>query len=190
MILSRRRMNALYGASDPSPITISDDADESADVQARGESRTEREGMNTTAQDPCSRITRAPSLGSVIRKNRPIGTKREDVSTAILIFSSFLSFDRKNILLGKPGVAFLADLHLVSIDLLLIETLDGSPLADRACSSAVVELIADTCSSMCLGHFPLLIIFTGLLYPKTGGVVNRMRNDPPQSSSVFPPSLS
>lgn len=60
---------------------------------------------------------------------------------------SFFAYGRS--LLGKLSVAFLADLDLVSIDFLLIKALDGSSLADWAGCPSVVELITDTCSSMC-----------------------------------------
>ena len=73
-------------------------------------------------------------------------------SLTLLLSLLFLN----SILLGKLGIAFLADLDLVSVDFLLVKALDSSSLADWACSSPVVELIADTGSSMCFGHLLLL----------------------------------
>ena len=163
MTLSIRRMKERYGARLPSPMTTTNDAEEMALTHGRGDESTSSDGMNTRAAGPSSRMMRAASLASAVAKDSPIGTKREDASTDILTFSSSFFLDLKIILLGKLSVAFLADLDLVPIDLLLVKALDGSPVADRASSPAIVELIADTCSSMCFGHFPLLIRITVLL---------------------------
>ena len=85
----------------------------------------------------------------------PIGEKNEGAAKCILS-SSPSFFLNENILLRKLCVAFLADLDLVSVNLLLVKALDSSSAADWACCSAIVELIADTGSSMCFGHIILL----------------------------------
>ena len=85
----------------------------------------------------------------------PIGEKNEGAAKCILS-SSPSFFLNENILLRKLCVAFLADLDLVSVNLPLVKALDSSSLANRACSSSIVYLIADTRSSMCFGHTLLL----------------------------------
>ena len=96
------------------------------------------------------------SFGVLTVTELPIGVKNEGTVLCILTFSFFF-FQNGIILLRKLCVAFLADFYLVSVNLPLIKALDGSSLADWASCSSIVELIADTCSSMCFGHTFLLI---------------------------------
>ena len=96
------------------------------------------------------------SFAVLILTELPIGEKNEGTALCILTFSFFF-FQNGIILLGKLCVAFLADFNLVSVNLPLIKALDGSSLAYWASCSSIVELIADTCSSMCFGHTLLLI---------------------------------
>ena len=149
-------MNEENALSFLSPTTIRYDADESAPAHERGEVNTERDGMNTTAQGAFSSHMRLASLGESAVSSLPTGKKNEGAAKCILSSSSDF-FLKKAILLGKFSVAFLADLDLVSVDLLLVKALDGCSAANRAGSSAIVELIADTCSSMCFGHLLLLM---------------------------------
>ena len=101
------------------------------------------------------------------QKNRRIARRAAEEGIVVLknegvlkysLTLSLSSLRLNSILLGKLGIAFLADLDLVPVDLLLVKALDGSPVADRACCPSVVELIADSGSSMCFGHLLLLWI--------------------------------
>ncbi len=61
------------------------------------------------------------------------------------------------LLLGKLGIALLADFDLGPVDFPLIKALDRSPLANRTFCSTIVELVSDSRSPMCFGHSILLI---------------------------------
>lgn len=61
------------------------------------------------------------------------------------------------LLLGKLGIALLADFDLGPVDFPLVKALDRSPLANRTFCSTIVELVSDSRSPMCFGHSILLI---------------------------------
>ncbi len=61
------------------------------------------------------------------------------------------------LLLGKLGIALLADFDLSPVDFSLVKALDRSPLANRTFRSTIVELVSDSRSPMCFGHSILLI---------------------------------
>ena len=148
-------MKALNSFIPPSPSTIRAEADDKAFAQLLGDENTARDGWNTTMHGAWSSALFLASLGLLTSMHSPIGEKNEGAAKCILS-SSPSFFLNENILLGKLCVAFLADLDLVSVNFLLVKALDSCSLANRACCSAVVYLIADTRSSMCFGHTLLL----------------------------------